>query len=189
MTINNISNLFEEKFEKCSSNWAKKNGIVYCKDSINEISKDGLNLLCKYKNKFFSFDYIAKEYGSTEPSTDMIFFDIENEYIVFVEYKNGKIKGKKNIQHKFLNSFSILSRILGIDKQEFWSLKTYLIFVTNKEKNQGSLNILNHLKQDMILYGFEKYKPWYFDEIKTPFCDEFAQFMKNEFKIILEEEI
>ena len=199
MTTKEISELFEEKFEKCSSRWANKKGIVHCKDSITEISKDGSNFLCKYKDKFFSFDYIAKEYGATEPSTDMIFFDIDNEYIVFVEYKNGQIKGKKDIQHKFLNSFSLLHQILNIDKKTFWSLKTYLIFVTNRKSNkgqvayienyqQGSFNILNQMKQDIVLYNFAKYKPWYFDEIKTPFCDEFPELMKQEFNIILEEE-
>ena len=198
MDIQKISNIFEKKFHKCSSPWANKQGIENCKDSINEISKDGSNLLCKYKDKFFSFDYIAKEYGATEESTDMIFFDIENNYIVFVEYKNGKIRDKKGIQAKFLNSFSLLNKILKINKQEFWSLKTYLVFVTNKEKNlgqvnymnhqRGSFDILNHFDNNILLYGFKKYKPWYFDEIKTPFCDEFAQLMKNEFKITLEED-
>jgi len=194
MTINDISILFEEKFDKCSSLWANKQNIVYCKDTITKISKDGNNFLCKYKDKFFSFDYIAKEYGATEPSTDMIFFDIDNEYIVFVEYKNGKVKDKHKIQAKFLNSFSLLNQILNIDKQIFWSLKTYLIFVTNKEKNPGqvtykdSFEILNYFDNNIILYGFEKYKSWYFNEIKTPFCDEFSELMEKEFNIRLEEE-
>lgn len=191
MKIEEIQNLFETKF------------LEY-KKSISEISLDDSNktkpiVLCKFQNSFFSFDDIAKEYGATEPSTDMIFFDLEKEYIVLVEFKNGKIKSdhKPKIKQKFLNSFYILNEILKIDKQLFWSLKTYLVFVTNKERNQGqeqyrdyqhnSLNILNYLRNDIILYDFKKYKPWYFDEIKTPFCDEFAQLMKNEFKIILEE--
>ena len=204
MIIEDISELFEQKFEKCSSIWANKKNIVYCKDSITELSKDDSDknnpkFLCKYKNKFFGFDYIAKEYGITEPSTDMIFFDIEKEYIVFVEYKNGQIKGKKDIQHKFLNSFSLLNQILNIDKKTFWSLKTYLIFITNRKNNkgqekyienyqQGSYKILGQMKQNIILYNFQKYKPWYFNEIKTPFCDEFENLMKQEFNIILEKE-
>lgn len=198
MDIQAISDIFEEKFQKCTSSWANKKGFKNCKDTINEISKDGSNLLCKYKNEFFSFDYIAKEYGATEESVDMIFFDIENNYIVLVEYKNGKIKDKKSIQAKFLNSFSLFSQILQINKQEFWSLRTYLVFVTNKDKNlgqanyinhqRGSLDMLNYLDDDIILYGFKKYKPWYFDEIKTPFCNEFAKLMEKEFNIKLEEQ-
>lgn len=191
MKIEEIQNLFETKFLKY-------------KKPISAISLDDSNktrpiVLCKFQNSFFSFDDIAKEYGATEPSTDMIFFDLEKEYIVLIEFKNGRIKSdhKPKIKQKFLNSFYILNEILNIDKQLFWSLKTYLVFVTNKEKNQGqeqyrdyqhSLNILNYLRNDIILYDFKKYKPWYFDEIKTPFCDEFSQLMKNEFKIILEEQ-
>ncbi len=192
MKIDEIQNLFETKFSKY-------------KKSISEISLDKSNktkpiVLCKFQDYFFSFDDIAKEYGATEPSTDMIFFDLKNKYIVLVEFKNGKIKSdhKPKIKQKFLNSFYILNKILNIDKQLFWSLKTYLVFVTNKEKNQGqekyrnyqynSLKILNYLKNDIILYDFKKYKPWYFNEIKTPFCDEFAQLMEQEFKITLQEE-
>jgi len=191
MTINDINDLFEEKFSKY-------------KKSISQISLDDSNkkkpiILCKFKNSFFSFDDIAKEYGANEPSTDMIFFDLNKEYIVLVEFKNGKIKSenKPKIKQKFLNSFYIFNKILDIDKQIFWSLKTYLIFVTNKEKNVGqeqycnykidSLGILNYLRNDITLYDFAKYKPWYFDEIKTPFCDEFAELMEQEFNIILEE--
>jgi len=191
MKIEEIQNLFEIKFSKY-------------KKTISEISLDDSNkkkpiILCKFQNSFFSFDDIAKEYGATEPSTDMIFFDLERKYIVLVEFKNGKIKSehKPKIKQKFLNSFYILNEILNIDKQQFWSLKTYLIFVTNKEKNQGqeqyrkyqynSLTILNYLRNDIILYNFKKYKPWYFDEIKTPFCNEFSELMEKEFNIKLEE--
>lgn len=72
-----------------------------------------------------------------------------------------------------------------------------MLFVTNKDKNPGKVNhrtylgsedILEILESDIILYGLERYKTWYFDEIKTPFCDEFPTFMKTEFNIQLETE-
>ena len=200
MTIKEISDLFDREYVKCKSQWAQKKNITNCKTTISKLSEDDTNqqVLCKFKNTFFGFDYIAKEFGSNEPSTDMIFFDIDNEYIVLVEYKNGKIKDKKDIQSKFLNSFSLLNRILKVDKKSFWSLKTHLIFVTNKEKNKnqlsnqsyqkGSFDILNILQNDIIFYGFGKYKPWYFDQISTPFCDEFTELMKQKFNITLEED-
>jgi len=126
-------------------------------------------------------------------------FDLERDYIVFVEYKNGKIKSKDKpkIKQKLLDSLALFYTILGIDRQKFWNLKTYLIFVTNKDKNNNQVNhrqylsstddFLDILEDNIILYGFDIYKPWYFNEIKTPFCNEFAELMGNEFKIKLED--
>ena len=188
MNAHEVKEFFETQFSKHFYTLAQ-----ISKDDTNNVS------LCCYKNKFLNFDKIAKEYHKSWSTTDMICFDLEREYIIFVEYKNGKIKDKVKIKQKFLDSLALFYRILEINKQQFWNLKTYLVFVTNKDKNLNQVNhrkylsstdeLLDILEDDMILYGFEKYKPWYFDEIKTPFCDEFAQFMKNEFKIILEEEI
>jgi len=189
VNLTNIKELFESQFSQ----------HIY---TLSEISEDDTNniSLCPFKNKFLNFDEIAKEYDSSWATTDMIFFDLEKEYIVFVEYKNGKIKSsnKPKIKQKFLDSFALFYKILKIDKSTFWNLKTYLIFVTNKEKNQNQLNhrnylsitdeLLDILEDNIILYGFDIYKPWYFDEIKTPFCDEFKEFMQNNFNISLEEE-
>lgn len=170
--------------------------------SLSEISEDDTNHipLCHYKNRFFDFDKIAKKYHHSWSTTDMIFFDLEREYIVFVEYKNGKIRStdRPKIKQKLLDSFALFYKILDSDKNQFWNFKTYLLFVTNKEKNlgkkihrdylSGTDEFLNFLEDNIILYGFARYKPWYFDEIKTPFCDEFEELMKQEFNIILEKE-
>ena len=190
MNVYEIKKLFETKFSKHFS-------------TIAEISKDDNNResLCYYYNynKFLDFDKIAKEYHPNWPTVDMIFFDLERDYIVFVEYKNGKIKSKDKpkIKQKLLDSLALFYTILGIDRQKFWNLKTYLIFVTNKDKNNNQVNhrqylsstddFLDILEDNIILYGFDIYKPWYFNEIKTPFCNEFAELMGNEFKIKLED--
>ena len=190
MNVYEIKKLFETKFSKYFS-------------TIAEISKDDNNSesLCYYYNynKFLDFDKIAKEYHPNWPTVDMIFFDLERDYIVFVEYKNGKIKSKDKpkIKQKLLDSLALFYTILGIDRQKFWNLKTYLIFVTNKDKNNNQVNhrkylsstddFLDILEDNIILYGFDVYKPWYFNEIKTPFCNEFAELMGNEFKIKLED--
>ncbi|ETR66945.1 MAG: hypothetical protein OMM_05399 [Candidatus Magnetoglobus multicellularis str. Araruama] len=187
MTISDIKELFEQKF---SNHF----------DKLSVISKDNQFSLCNFKNQFLNFDSIAKEYYSSWASTDMIFFDLEREYIIFVEYKNSKMKSKEKpkIKQKFLDSFALLHKILETKgKEEFWHFKTYLLFVTNKDKNQnqennraylGSEKLLDILESDIILYGFERYKGWYFDEIKTPFCDEFPTLMETEFNIQLEPE-
>ena len=186
MNISEIKELFETKFSK----------HIY---TLSKISEDDTNRvsLCCYKNKFLDFDKIAKEYHQSWATTDMIFFDLEREYLVFIEYKNGKIKDKTKIKQKFLDSFALFSKILDIDKNLFWSFKTYLLFVTNIEKNPNQVThrnylsttdeLLDILEDNIILYGFEIYKPWYFNEIKTPFCNEFKELMEHEFKIILEE--
>ncbi|MCK5718961.1 MAG: hypothetical protein KAH84_03305 [Thiomargarita sp.] len=189
MTISDIKKLFEDKFSKHF-------------DKLSVISEDSTNhiILCNFTNKFFNFDKIAKQYHPSWATTDMIFFDLEREYIVFVEYKNSEIKSnyKPKIKQKFLDSFALLYKILGIEKDNFWHFKTYLLFVTSKEKNKnqvkyksymGSEEILNILESDVILYGLERYRAWYFDEIKTPFCDEFPKLMENEFKIQLKAEL
>ena len=187
MKISKIKELFETKFSQ----------HIY---SLSKISEDDTNnvSLCCYKNRFLDFDKIAKEYHQSWATTDMIFFDLEREYIVFVEYKNAKIKDKAKIKQKFLDSFALFYKILDIDKNQFWNFKTYLLFVTNKEKNPNQVThreylsttdeLLNILEDNIILYGFDIYKPWYFDEIKTPFCNEFAELMQQEFKIILEDD-
>ncbi len=187
MNVSDIKWLFETKFSK----------HFY---TLSQISEDDTNKvsLCCYKNKFLDFDKIAKEYHQSWATTDMIFFDLEREYIVFVEYKNAKIKDKAKIKQKFLDSFALFSKILDVNKKIFWNFKTYLLFVTSKDKNPNQVNTRNFLsstdefldilEDNIILYGFDIYKPWYFNEIKTPFCDEFAQLMKQEFKIILEED-
>jgi hypothetical protein len=200
MTISDIQKLFKQKFP---SHFNK----------LSDISKDGEISLCNFKNQFFNFDAIAKKYHPSWATTDMIFFDLERKYIIFVEYKNSKIKSeeKPKIKQEFLDSFALLYKILKtVDKENFWNFKTYLLFVTNKDKNRNQLNHrtykdknrnqLNHrtylgsaeisdiLENNIILYGLERYKPWYFDEIKTPFCDEFPGLMETEFKIQLEPE-
>jgi len=187
VNVSDIKWLFETKFSKHFYTLSK-----ISEDDTNQVS------LCCYKNKFLDFDKIAKEYYSSLPTTDMIFFDLEREYVVFVEYKNAKIKDKSKIKQKFLDSLALFYKILEINKQQFWNLKTYLIFVTNRDKNQNQANhrkylsstdeLLDILEDNIILYGFDIYKPWYFNEIKTPFCNEFAQLMEQEFKIILEED-
>jgi hypothetical protein len=184
-----IKKLFETKFSN----------HIY---NLSQISLDDNNdtILCKYKNKFLDFDKIAKEYHASWPTSDMIFFDLEREYIVFVEYKNKKMdtKERPKIREKFLDSLALLDKILKIEKETFWNLKKYMIFVTDRNKNQGQVQIrqnilytdelLDILESDIIMFNFQRYKPWYFDEIKTPFCDEFAELMEKEFKIKLEED-
>jgi len=189
VTVFDIKELFETEFPK----------HIYSLSKISEDDKNSISL-CLYKNEFFDFDKIAKEYHSSWATTDMIFFDLNRKYIVFVEYKNGEIKSKDKpkIKQKFLDTLALFYKILTVDKNIFWEYKTYLLFVTNKQKNSNQENhrnylsstddFLNILEDNIILYGFDRYKPWYFDEIKTPFCDEFAQLMKSEFKITLEEE-
>ncbi|MEE4358518.1 MAG: hypothetical protein V2I97_18750 [Desulfococcaceae bacterium] len=187
MTISDIKELFEQKF-------------INHFDKLSVISKDRQFSLCNFKNQFLNFDKIAKEYHPTWATTDMIFFNLEREFIIFVEYKNSKMKSteKAKIKQKFLDSFALLYKILETEeKEEFWHFKTYLLFVTNKDKNPNQVNrktylgseqILNILESDIILYGFERYKGWYFDEIKTPFCDEFPALMETEFNVLLEPE-
>jgi len=187
VNVSDIKELFETKFSKHFYTLSK-----ISEDDTNRVS------LCCYKNRFLDFDKIAKEYHQSWATTDMIFFDLKKEYIVFVEYKNAKIKDKAKIKQKFLDSFALFCKILDIDKKTFWNLKTYLLFVTSKEKNPNQVThreylsttdeLLNILEDNIILYGFDIYKPWYFDEIKTPFCDELAELMQQEFKIILEED-
>ncbi len=166
MNIVNIKELFEKKFSQ----------HIY---TLSKISEDDTNHipLCHYKNRFF---------------------DLEREYIVFVKYKNARIKDKAKIKQKFLDSFALFYKILDRDKNLFWSFKTYLLFVTSKEKNPNQEThrnylsttdeLLDILEDNIILYGFDIYKPWYFNEIKIPFCDEFEKLMKQEFNIILEKE-
>lgn len=79
MTIFDIKVLFEHKF---SSHF----------DKLSVIYKDGEISLCKFKNQFLNFDTIAREYHPSWVIIDMIFFDLNNKYIIFVEYKNGKVK-------------------------------------------------------------------------------------------------
>ena len=190
--IDKIENLFKEKF----------NNKIF---TIKEISEDKTNeeYLCLYTNKFYDLDKIAKIYSSTWESCDMIFFT--QKKIILVEFKNGKINSsqKPKIIRKFLNSYALLYEILqdlGISKDKFWQLKIDLIFVTSKYKNDGqfnyrqniqqkdSLEILNLLENNIILYDFAKYKDWYFNEIYTPFCEnnEFKNIM-NKYGILLKE--
>jgi len=190
VNIFNVKKLFETKFSE----------HFYTLSKISEDDTNSVSLCC-YKNKFLNFDKIAKEYHQSWATTDMIFFDLEREYIVFVEYKNGNMKkaDKAKIRRKFLDSFALLYKILNIDESQFWNFKTYLLFVTNKDKNLNQVThreylsttdeLLDILEDNIILYGFDIYKPWYFNEIKTPFCNEFPQLMEQEFNIKLEEEI
>jgi hypothetical protein len=88
MTISDIKELFEQKF---SNHF----------DKLSVISKDNQFSLCNFKNQFLNFDSIAKEYYSSWATTDMIFFDLEREYIIFVEYKNSKMKSKAELSLDF----------------------------------------------------------------------------------------
>ncbi|OUD11677.1 hypothetical protein [Thioflexithrix psekupsensis] len=91
MTLSDIEELFQQKYSDCF-------------DTLSEISYDISNkvILCNFKNKFINFDKVAKKYHHSWPSTDMIFFDLHGEYIVFVEYKNAKKMTKKKLERSFL---------------------------------------------------------------------------------------
>ncbi|WP_457564238.1 hypothetical protein [Caminibacter sp.] len=196
MNISEVKEVFL-RFDECRSKWNKERGNFQCKDTINNISKDDSNnvSLCKFENKFFAFDYIAKEFGIDISSNDMIFFDTDNNKIVFVEFKNGKIKSDKKpkIIKKFLDSFYLLNKILELKDKNVWKLNTCLVFVTSKEKNKNQFNdkknyseeMISYLENNQIYYGFERYKGWFFNEIYTPLCNDFKEFMLEKFNIQL----
>ena len=115
MNVSDIKELFETKFSKHFYTLSK-----ISEDDTNKVS------LCCYKNKFLDFDKIAKEYHQSWATTDMIFFDLKREYIVFVEYKNAKIKDKAKIKQKFLDSFALFCKILAIDKKTFWNFSNFI---------------------------------------------------------------
>jgi hypothetical protein len=142
MEFKEIESLFNKKFKEFQK-------------TISELSRD-INTqvsLCNFKKKYLSLDDIAKLYGPSISSCDMIFF--AKDSIVLVEFKAGQIEkktdAKRKIKQKMLDSFALLFAILKISKLEFWNLRTYFVLVTDKRKNSGQLNRQSYMGAEQVL--------------------------------------
>ena len=159
-----------------------------CKNTLQKISYDKNNKesLCNNDSiLFFDYDAIAEDNysGDTAASPDVIYFK-ENK-IIFIEFKNGKIKSKdkrkikiKGIEGGFLILHKILSKEIGeCNFSDIININKEYYIVYNRQKNrkypisdaQNSRigGITKHLESREIQFGLDKYNKTFFRKVIT----------------------
>lgn len=178
----NMSNLKE--LSKDDSDRAK---IVYMTESLKEA---------------VSFDDVKTEYANglklSEESASSVDGVFENhEHLVFVEFKNGKMKGEtRKVKDKIRDSLLIFCDITG---QQIQNTRKWLEFVLvyNIDKNPMPNQLERELvqesnsrteiakyfsgkaKKEFVRFDLEKFKTLYFKEVHTYSTDEFEHYLKK----------
>lgn len=178
----NISNLKE-----ISKDDSDKNSIVYMTDS----SKEAVNFDV-VKRKYLNDLSLSEENAS---SVDGIFEN--NNHLVFVEFKNGKMGGeKRKVKDKIRDSLLIFCDITG---QHITNTREWLefILVYNIEKNplpnqinknevqesSSRLQIAQYLggkaEEEFVRFDLKKFKRVYFKEVHTYSQEEFKEYLES----------
>jgi hypothetical protein len=159
-----------------------------CLQSIRQISWDPVHeaALVDMEERFHHYDIIAdKFYDNTPKSPDMILFD--NDTIVFVEFKNGKInsKDKDKIKLKAIEGcFIIFHKIITSYKKnvsflDIFKLKKYYILVYNTERNTRD-RIRDRKHSNLARFGLENYKGTFFHNVSTLSRDVFTGWLRTQ---------
>lgn len=182
---------------------------------LSQISKDPANdeIMIDRSTMFHNYDKIAEEAynigddkdhdensnadrnDEKKPKTpDMILF--KNNTILFVEFKNGKIKEKtkwdmklKAIEGGFIVLYKIIVKYGRKDKAEIdfldiVKLRKHYIVVYNegnhKKKGEKTSDYHQSVKKNICRFGLLKYRKTFFDEVETYTCPVFEDWLKKQ---------
>lgn len=186
--------------------------------TLKETSEDDAVFMVSSQDQVIDFDGVKDEYfkkikdkceavkysdgkirkGCTPASADALFF-IEDDRLVFVEFKNGNIDGneKKSIRKKLYDSLLIYG---DLEKKflNYFQDNAEFILVYNKEKNAGKLkngveieypqtsssniiakHFLNLANKELILFDLEKFQGFCYNKIHTYNVDEMNNWLNS----------
>lgn len=170
--------------------------------SIDDSDKDNIHYMTGSLKEAVDFDAVKTSYandlGLSEEcasSVDGIFKNSNN--LVFVEFKNGNMKGeKRKVKDKIRDSLLIFGDITGVhitDTREWLEF----VLVYNIEKNPmpnqvqrepvqesySRVEIAKHFskkaKEEFIRFDLERFKTLYFKEVHTYSEEEFEEYLQR----------
>lgn len=186
--------------------------------TLKETSEDDGVFMVSSQDQVIDFDGVKDEYfkkikdkceavkysdgkirkGCTPASADALFF-IEDDRLIFVEFKNGIINGdeKRSIRKKLYDSLLIYG---DLEKKllSYFQDNAEFILVYNKGKNAGKLkngveiehsqtssssiiakHVLNLAKKELILFDLEKFQGFCYNKIHTFDVDEMNNWLNS----------
>ena len=170
--------------------------------SIDDSDKDNIHYMTDSLKEAVDFDTVKASYANDldlseecASSVDGIFKNSNN--LVFVEFKNGNMKGeKRKVKDKIRDSLLIFGHITGVhiaDTREWLEF----VLVYNIEKNPmpnqvqresvresySRVEIAKHFskkaKEEFIRFGLERFKTLYFKEVHTYSEEEFEEYLQG----------
>lgn len=164
------------------------------KKPLKELSEDSDNKKYMSESSYegIDFDTVKDEYikkiGRNKgiKSNDALLEDPETEKLVFIEFKNGKIKKpeiKTALKEKIFDSMAIFLHIIN-ENIGFSRENMEYVLVYNEEKNPTSFGviqsqILQPAKEEIIRFGLDKFKNYFFKDVHTYTKDEFNEKYKH----------
>lgn len=180
-----------------------------CMSELKELSRDSSKSEpdCYMTESAFmaiNFDKVKTRYLNdlklSEESASSVDGILQNDNeIIFVEFKNGKMKNEKSkVRDKIRDSLLIFCDITQSTISDIRKFGTFIL-VFNEEKNpisqqgKGEINpqetapslvkIAEHFsdkaKEEFIRFGFEKYKKFCFKEVHTYSKERFETYIKE----------
>ncbi len=160
--------------------------------SEDNSDKSDIKYMTSSKLPAVNFDAVKRQYAnalglSEEVSASVDAFAVIGGENFLIEFKNGSIKNEKNLKRKILESLLILCDILHCNISD--TRENYeLILVYNEDKNplpnqtkKSNISIAKHIcgkaHDELILFGFDKYKTLYFNDVHTYTEREFDDFL------------
>lgn len=175
--------------------------------NLKEISKDdsdkeNIHYMTESLKEAVDFDAVKTNYANVLKLSEECASSVDGlfeatECLVFIEFKNGKMKGEKQkVKEKVRDSLLIFCDITGkhiADTRE-WS---EFILVYNIDKNpmpnqvkkeavqesysrvEIAKHFSNKAKKEFIRFDLEKFKTLYFKEVHTYSEDEFQDYLKK----------
>ena len=185
--------------------WRKYKIFVDHKSNLKEVSKDdsdkeNICYMTESLKETVDFDAVKTQYANElklseecASSVDGLFETTEN--LVFVEFKNGKMKGEKSkVKEKIRDSLLIFCDVTGKHAKDTreW-LEFILVYNIDKnpmpnqidkepvQESKSRVDIANYFskkaKKEFIRYDLEKFKTLYFKDVHTYSEKEFEEYL------------
>lgn len=167
--------------------------------SMDDSIKDEIQYMTESQMEVIDFDmvkrYYANSLGCSEEcaaSVDAI-FPVNDNSIVFVEFKNGRVKNQ-NVKNKLRDSLLIFLDVTG--KTISYTRKPAdFIVVYNAEENSGAVKqkqkelqvspsrvaigswVCAKAKEELVLFDLGKYAPIYYRTVHTYSREQFEEYL------------
>lgn len=168
------------------------NLLLSNRETLKECSFDETNNIYMTESKKIAvnFDKVKRKYLnnmslSEENATSVDAIIQNNENDIFIEFKNGKMKGeKRNVKDKIRDSLLIL---FDLTKENISYSRKNIIFILVYNQSKNPLDSRQKINQhfsskagaEVIRFDLEKYQTLFFKEVHTYTEKEFEKYIEN----------
>jgi len=167
--------------------------------SMDDSIKDEIQYMTESQMEVIDFDMVKRHYANSlgcseecAASVDAL-FTANNDRIVFVEFKNGKVNNR-NIKDKLRDSLLIFSDVTR-KTASYTREHADFIVVYNAEKNSGAVKqqqkelpvspsrvaignwVCAKAKEELVLFDLGKYAPIYYRMVHTYSRKQFEEYL------------